>query len=409
MSNAVALAMALMASLVLFVVPASAINPTSVARCHFFMTDLGVSNTSFIRGNVTFLLDSTTQQVNVTVNVETSLPDAPFGIHVHTYGDLTNQASSNTTAGHYVGRGNSTHNCPEFADLRHEGDMGNWQVTSGRILQSKVLNLLALSGDFSIIGRAVELHQQFDDCSTQPTGASGGRLAHCVIGIADVDYNQAYAATENATSSRAVCVLKPTTNCPEPCNLTGTVYFDQTVGGNGVLSTTVTAHVEGLESGSVHSIKVNEYGDWISLDGTGSGNHYNPYGRSHKLPTAEPRHVGDLGNIQSYDDATGVAWYRLTENYMPALSNIYGRSVLIGLDRDHGNGAGCSRGSSGPDVLMCVIGIANPTTIFPSVPSGVTINNTFVDVDCVVPCTSSASVPSSWVGWAIDVVEAVIQ
>jgi len=276
---------------------------------------------------VTFVLNPSTQLVTVQVDVESSLPDGDYGIHVHDYGDLTDGNMSTSAAGHYVGQGNTTHSCPEFAELRHEGDMGNWQVTGGRISQTKQLNLLALSGDFSIIGRSVELHQRRDDCSTPPTGDSGGRVAHCVIGIADVDFNEAVAATENVNSARAVCILRPTTNCPAPCDITGGVWFEQTIA-NGDVATTITARVKGLERGSVHSIKIHEYGDWWSLDGLSAGNHYNPYGRTHKLPMNVPRHVGDLGNIQSYDETTGEAWYRLSEGYMPALHNIYGRSVL---------------------------------------------------------------------------------
>jgi len=58
---------------------------------------------------------------------------------------------------------------------------------------------------------------------------------------------------------------------------------------------------------------------------------------------------------------------------------------------------------------MCVIGMANPATVFPTVPSEVVINNEFHDVDCEVPAgdgdDNSGYVAFAWVGWSILIIE----
>jgi Cu-Zn family superoxide dismutase len=44
--------------------------------------------------------------------------------------------------------------------------------------------MLKLSGDNSIVGYAVIVHEKEDDLKTQPTGDAGGRIACGVIGVA---------------------------------------------------------------------------------------------------------------------------------------------------------------------------------------------------------------------------------
>ncbi len=44
--------------------------------------------------------------------------------------------------------------------------------------------MLTLSGDDSVIGLAVIVHEKEDDLKSQPVGNAGGRLACGVIGVA---------------------------------------------------------------------------------------------------------------------------------------------------------------------------------------------------------------------------------
>ena len=60
-----------------------------------------------------------------------------------------------------------------------------WKPTRTAWPNSNVTdNIISFEGPQSIIGRSVIVHAQADDFKTQPTGASGARVACGVIGIA---------------------------------------------------------------------------------------------------------------------------------------------------------------------------------------------------------------------------------
>jgi Cu-Zn family superoxide dismutase len=69
-------------------------------------------------------------------------------------------------------------------EKRHVGDLGNITAgPDGKAELDYVDPILAFSGENSIIGRGVILHEKEDDLKTQPTGDAGGRLACGVIGV----------------------------------------------------------------------------------------------------------------------------------------------------------------------------------------------------------------------------------
>jgi len=51
---------------------------------------------------------------------------------------------------------------------------------------------------------------------------------------------------------------------------------------------------------------VHEKGDCSAPDGASAGGHFNPAGNPHALPTGNPRHLGDLGNITISPDGKGT-------------------------------------------------------------------------------------------------------
>lgn len=55
-----------------------------------------------------------------------------------------------------------------------------------------------------------------------------------------------------------------------------------------------------------HGAHVHETGDCSAPDGSSAGDHYNPGSHPHALPSSEPRHLGDLGNISIGADGTGT-------------------------------------------------------------------------------------------------------
>ena len=118
-------------------------------------------------------------------------PNSFHGLHIHTYGDHTNNCMS---AGGHFNPHNAIHGDRTDNKMnRHVGDLGNiktngWGIARFRF-QDKIISL-----DFRkkscIIGRSLIVHSHRDDLGRGPnkeslkTGNAGKRLDCCVIGIA---------------------------------------------------------------------------------------------------------------------------------------------------------------------------------------------------------------------------------
>jgi Cu-Zn family superoxide dismutase len=68
------------------------------------------------------------------------------------------------------------------AATRHAGDLGNLEANEEGIARYDGMDFaIRLSGEQSILGKAVIVHAEEDDLTTQPTGAAGARVACGVI------------------------------------------------------------------------------------------------------------------------------------------------------------------------------------------------------------------------------------
>lgn len=132
-----------------------------------------------VTGTVTFT--SSGDGVRVVADIS-GLKPGKHGFHVHEFGDCS--APDATSAGSHFNPTKHQHGAPDASD-RHAGDLGNIDAdASGKAHLEWTDKSMKLSGDESILGRAVIVHEKGDDLKTQPTGDAGGRLACGVIGVA---------------------------------------------------------------------------------------------------------------------------------------------------------------------------------------------------------------------------------
>lgn len=105
--------------------------------------------------------------------------DGQHGFHLHQNGECT--PPDFTSAGDHFNPENADHACPPTTP-RHAGDFGNVEITGGSGTFDQSTDLLTVGpGVSSVVGKAVLLHAMEDDCSTQPSGDSGGRWACGVV------------------------------------------------------------------------------------------------------------------------------------------------------------------------------------------------------------------------------------
>jgi len=132
-----------------------------------------------VRGIITFT--KTEEGIKIVAHVN-GLTPGKHGFHIHQYGDCSG-LDGKSAGGHFNPEG-TEHGAPD-AEVRHVGDLGNLIADeNGEAHYERVDKNLMFSGIHSIIGRAIIVHANEDDLTTQPTGNAGSRVACGVIGIA---------------------------------------------------------------------------------------------------------------------------------------------------------------------------------------------------------------------------------
>lgn len=133
-----------------------------------------------VRGTVTFTRNGSSIKVEAELE---GLTPGKHGFHIHEKGDCS--AADATSAGGHFNPDDSDHGGPNDQE-RHVGDLGNIEAgEDGRATLQMEDSVITFSGANSIIGRAVVVHADEDDLTSQPTGNAGGRLACGVIGVVE--------------------------------------------------------------------------------------------------------------------------------------------------------------------------------------------------------------------------------
>jgi len=121
--------------------------------------------------------------VNLAGVVQGLKPDGEFGFHFHEKGDCS--APDATSAGAHFNPTNQDHGNPQ-SPPHHAGDMMNVKSDSQGVAEVDIDNhdvSLQSGQPNDILGKALVLHAQPDDYTTQPSGNSGDRIACGVVAI----------------------------------------------------------------------------------------------------------------------------------------------------------------------------------------------------------------------------------
>ncbi len=151
---------------------------TTTPAVRMAVAELEPAGDSDVTGRATFT-EAAGGGVQVIADVQ-GLSEGMHGFHVHEDGDCSNNAQA--AGGHFNPDGDP-HGAPaDPLSEHHRGDMGNIAASAaGTARVDTTFAFLSLEGDTSIAGKALVVHQDRDDLTSQPSGAAGARVACGVI------------------------------------------------------------------------------------------------------------------------------------------------------------------------------------------------------------------------------------
>lgn len=163
----------------MFYVDPGAAQPALVTKAVAVMHGLGDND---VKGTVMFeAVDGGGMKVSADI---TGLPkDSTHAYHFHVFGDCT--SDDGKSAGTHFHFDGSSMNPPKDIKVI-TGNLGELKADGeGKAVASVTIKDASLQGFFSVLGRAVIIHEKGNDHSAPPIGAAGGRLACGVVGVAN--------------------------------------------------------------------------------------------------------------------------------------------------------------------------------------------------------------------------------
>lgn len=162
------------------VAPAAASEPEA-KEIPVLQYKVAMKPTKGFKANGTILLTTGQDGMNMEVDMKNVSPGT-HGIHIHEKGDCS--APDASSAGGHFNPISKQHGAPEISDS-HAGDLGNVAADKKKKVAFKGLVKPASAlKDFDwaqFEGKAVILHANPDDLTSQPVGNAGGRIACGVI------------------------------------------------------------------------------------------------------------------------------------------------------------------------------------------------------------------------------------
>lgn len=141
--------------------------------------DLKSLSGSTVTGKV-HLVQHSHGMVKVSGQVSGLKPNSQHGFHIHENGDCSSPDGS--SAGGHFNPNNAAHGKHGQAS-HHVGDLPNLQANDKgmAIVQYEISQISLGSGTHDVVNRALVVHANPDDYTSQPAGNSGARLACGVI------------------------------------------------------------------------------------------------------------------------------------------------------------------------------------------------------------------------------------
>ncbi|KAL2501496.1 Superoxide dismutase [Cu-Zn] 3 [Forsythia ovata] len=144
-----------------------------------------ISGDNNVKGAVQFLQQHPTGATRVKGRIS-GLSPGLHGFHIHALGDTTNGCNS---TGPHFNPSKRDHGAP-IEEERHAGDLGNIVAGPDGIAEISITEKqIPLTGQHSILGRAVVVHADPDDLGrgghelSKTTGNAGARVGCGIIGL----------------------------------------------------------------------------------------------------------------------------------------------------------------------------------------------------------------------------------
>lgn len=151
-------------------------NADSGQRAHVVLAPASGSRVS---GKLSFV--STGQGVHITGRIDGLKPDSSHGFHIHENGNCN--APDASSAGGHFNPAQQPHGHPG-RNPHHAGDIPNQQADASGVATVDVTVPgieLGTGSPTDVLGRALIVHAQPDDYTSQPSGNAGPRIACGVI------------------------------------------------------------------------------------------------------------------------------------------------------------------------------------------------------------------------------------